>query len=92
MGGFASRSDIGQWESDRLALKDSNPFLYKLLGGDKATEYTVKNLGANASVKEAGEKVVGTVKGGFDIVSWIVTNWQISIVGGIAIILLIKRL
>lgn len=45
-----------------------------------------------SSVVGAGKNIVGGAKAGFDVVSWIVTNWQISVVGGIAIVLLIKRL
>lgn len=45
-----------------------------------------------SAVVGVSKNVVGSAKAGFDVVSWIVTNWQISIVGGVAIILLIKRL
>jgi len=47
---------------------------------------------AISKVGEVGNNVVSGVKDSFDIVSWVVSNWQLAIVGGLAFILLIKRL
>jgi hypothetical protein len=92
MSAFVTQGGISDWAETRQKLKETNPFLYGIFGGDRATSYTVKNLEAQSSVGAVSGKVVDSVKGGFDLLSWIVANWQVSIVGGLALVLLLKRL
>jgi hypothetical protein len=47
------------------------------------------------AVQKAGDFIVDTVdafKSGSDIISWVISNWQVSVVGSLALLLLIKRL
>ena len=45
-----------------------------------------------APVNKAAETVKDTAGAAFDIVSWLWDNWQLAIVGAIALLILIKRI
>lgn len=87
-------SVIDEYKANRQALKSSSPILYALTGGDRATEYTLKNLKPAQMITETTGAVVDTagavVEGAFDFVAWIRGNWQLAILGIVALLVLLK--
>lgn len=65
-------------------LKKNHPWIYQnVFGGDKAVAYTEKNV-------EAKNKVTTAAESGFDIIAWVRENWQLAIVGIVALLVLLR--
>lgn len=86
--------NVEAYIADRERLKKTNPVLYFLTGGDKSTEYNRKNLEALNKAKGAGETIAevgGAVVGGtFDFIVWVRENWQLAVLGLVALLILLK--
>lgn len=76
---------------NREFIKENYPFVYKyLLGGERADEYTKKNLEALGVVSSTAGSVKEVAAKGFDIVVWIKENWQLAVLGLVALLVLLK--
>ena len=84
------QSDVEAYKAEREALKASNPVWYALTGGDKATAYTLDNLKVAKKVTKTADAAATAVNASFDIIAWLKENWQLAIVGVVALLVLLK--
>lgn len=76
---------------DRDYIKANYPNVYKyLLGGERADEYTKKNVEALTGVSSTAETAANAAGDVFDIVAWIRGNWQLAILGLVALLVLLR--
>lgn len=75
----------------REKLKNDHPLIYKyLLGGEKADKYTEDNMKLYKGATSVGEVAGNVAVGGFNFIKWIGHNWQIAILGVVALLVLLK--
>ena len=91
---MSNRYDVDSFVAERERLKSNNPIWYFLTGGDKATEYHKKNVGMMGKTQDTAEnvvEVVGDIAGStFDVFVWIKDNWQLAILGFVALLVLLR--
>lgn len=69
--------------------KENHPILY---GVTSWLGNNLKKSDVAVNTAHVVNGVADTVDSSIDIVGWIFTNWQLSIVGAVALLVLIKRL
>lgn len=100
--GIIWRGSIAKSPSERN--EEEHPILYGIakkianIGKGSDTLMGVSKIISNSApvageiVDTAIDQTKNAAKGAFNITTWLLSNWQIAIVGTIAIILLLKRL
>jgi len=57
----------------------------------QAVGMTPDKIKENAAIQKKGGKVIETiVTAPFDIVGWLINNWQLAVIGAVAILVLIR--
>lgn len=75
----------------RENIKNNYPWIYEnLLGGSRADEYTQKNLGMQDKVVDTAKTATDVVSGTFDIIAWIKENWQLAVLGLVALLVILR--